>query len=148
MSRFADLSQTKTIHGPCRCDGKPHPEDTVEILTELPYGAEGAMGAAGWARSDKVFDFVAARLKLLELAVVSWNFLGPNGTPWEPSQTTVALLDKQTANWIATEINAAVTAKGKGSLPNGSGGSSRNGSSETRSRTPAKPTPASSTTSS
>lgn len=145
MSRFANLSNTGRIAGPCRCDGKPHPDDWVEIIAEMPYGAEGLIGAAGWA-SDKVYNFHAARLKLLELAIVRWNFLGPTGESWDPTSTSIALLDKETVEWLAKEIDLAL--KGKGKLPNASAGKSPDGSSGTPSRSRGIPARASSTTSS
>ena len=96
----------------------------------------------------KVYNFQAARLKLLELGIVSWNLLGPTGRSWEPSPVTIGLLDKETVTWIATELNKRLDGKSKGSLPNGSAGRSRTGSSETSSPTLEIPAQPSSTTSS
>jgi hypothetical protein len=148
MSRFANLEATTVINAPCRCDGKPHPQDEVTIRTEMPYGAAGIIGVAGWSTSDKAYNSHAARLKLLELTVVSWNLLGPTGKDWEPGTTSIALLDSETVNWIATEVNAALEGKGKAKLPNVSAGGSANGSSDPASQTPETPAPTSSTTSS
>lgn len=150
MSRFANLAATEVVTADCRCDGHPHLRDEVTILTELPYGAEGLMASAGWGQSDKVYNFAAARLKLLELAVQAWNLHGPTGQTWEVTPVTISLLDKETVTWLAGEINTRLEAKGKvkTALPNGSAGSSRTGSSATRSRTRGKPAQPSSTTSS
>lgn len=148
MSRFANLEASKTINAPCRCDGKPHPQDEVTIRTEMPYGAAGIIGVAGWSTSDKAYNSHAARLKLLELTVISWNLLGPTGQSWEPSPVALNLLDTETVNWIATEVNAALEGKDKGKLPNASAGNSANGSSAPPSPTHENPAPASSTTSS
>ena len=148
MSRFANIEAFRVITADCRCDGKPHAEDEVTIRTELPYGAAGVIGVAGWSTSDKAYNSHAARLKLLDLSVVAWNILGPAGKPWDPSPISIAMLDADTVNWIAKEVNADFERKGKATLPNASAGDSASGSSDPASPTPETPAPTSSTTSS
>jgi hypothetical protein len=148
MSRFANVTATRVIKAACRCDGKPHPQDEVTIRTELPYGAAGVIGVAGWSTSDKAYNSHAARLKLVELVTVSWNILGPAGKPWDPSAISIAMLDADTVDWIAKEANADFERKGKATLPNASAGTSASGSSDPASPTPETPAQTSSTTSS
>ena len=147
MSRFADIGSTDTIRGPCRCDGKQHTEDTVDLVRELPYGSAGIVRVAGFAHGvEGVYDGNAAMLKLLELGVKGWNFTGPNGTAWPVDRVTISLLDEETVNWIAGELDKRF--KSPRTLPNASAAPSPDGSRGSGCRTREKRQRQSSTTSS
>ena len=145
MSRFIDVSNTRTITTSCGCDGKPHDEDRVEIFAEVPYGVVGQMTAAGYDDNPKAFNRVAAQHKLAELCVRGWNLHGPNGREMPVDKVTIRLLDATTLEWICTEINKGFKPV---KLPKGSPAGSPNGSSETPSQTPETAGTTSSTTSS
>lgn len=143
MSRFADLANTKlVVIGECQCPGTPHARDEAQVHRELGYSARGKIGAAA---ALSFGDFTAARRKLVELGVESWNLLGPDGKPWPPTEENIELLDEATIDAIAEGINAAVEPTPP--LPNASDAPSPDGSPGSVSPTPEGPTPPSSTTS-
>lgn len=145
MSRFADSADvvTKAI-GECECPGTPHAQDECVMHRQLGHGALGEVNNAGWiAGRGVVFDSMAAQRKLVELTLVSWNLLGPDGKPVEPNELSIVRLDAATVERLATLANEALA---KDPLPNESGAPSAGSSPESASPTPESPSPPTSTT--
>lgn len=145
MSRFANPNATIEVDvGPCQCPNTPHDRDRITARTELGYGAQTAIGDA-IVRSDGVMVWGEGKLKLLELAVVSWNLLDHEGKDVPVSVAAIRLLDEATVDTVATAIDDAVE---KAKLPNGSGAPSVGSSPGSASSAPtADQTPSSPTTS-
>lgn len=146
MSRFADPTDVKVVSlGACQCPGTPHAQDEAALHRQLGYGAKGEIQKAGWISGRGVyFDAMAAQRKLVEVAVVSWNLLGPNGKEWAATETTIAKLDEQTIELLATAANDALERE---PLPNEPGAPSADSSSESASPNRATRRQRSSTTS-
>lgn len=126
MSRFADPSRTKIVPiGPCDCPGTPHAGgDVATVRLEFGYQALGEIGSAGALAFG---DFTASRRKLIELGVVSWNLIGPDGKEWPPNEANIALLDEPTIDALASALDEAVE-MARRALPNASGAPSADGS--------------------
>ena len=103
----------------------------MNIRTQLGYGAHGEIGRAGMNPAG--YDWGAAKIRLLEVGIVSWNLLDAKGQEVEVGPDAIALLDKASAEQIATELDASLKSS---RLPNGSGARSRNGSSANGSPSP------------
>jgi hypothetical protein len=126
-SRFADPNRTDVLPlGPCQCPGTPHEAgDQVVYRQELGAGEMERVGVWGWAATGyQYYDSAAARCKLIEIGVVRWNLLGPDGQAMDVTVANAALLDDETQTLIAAKLDE-VTAPRK--LPKGSGGRSPNG---------------------
>lgn len=134
-SRFANPNRTDILPlGPCECPGTPHEQDEVIYRLELGAGEEERAGAYGWAATGyEYFDSAAARAKLIEIGVVRWNLLGPDGEPMPVNARSAALLDESTQTLIAAKLDEVTTRAAP--LPNGSGARSRNGTRASASRT-------------
>jgi hypothetical protein len=132
MSRFADDSEVTVVAlGDCQCPGAPHAQDEATLHRQLGYGAKGEIQRAGWLSGRGVyFDNMAARRRLVEVAVVSWNLFGPDGKPVEPSEQSIARLDEETIDALA---EAASDALEREPVPNDSGAPSAASSSESAS---------------
>lgn len=80
MSRFADPTKVERwVIGSCECPGKPHPEDWMELRTELGAGAVNRI-----AGGDSI--------DMLEAMLVRWNLLNEDGTDALPDRKHVELL--------------------------------------------------------
>jgi hypothetical protein len=111
---FADPKATgRFVLGDCRCDGKPHDEDYMDIRTDL--SGEDLANLEGARGGEK-----------LRLLVVGWNL----NVPLEDAPFDRMYLDVFERLNIWLDENAKVAA-----LPNGSGAPSRNGSRASASRT-------------
>lgn len=135
MSRFADANDTVVVEvGECVCPGTPHAGDTATVRRQLGYAALGRIGMAGLVEGRRgVADPTAVRRRLLEEAVVAWNFLGPDGEAWPVNAVTIAELDAATVDFLAEkvdELNRLTAA-----LPKGSAGRSPAGTRGSGSRT-------------
>lgn len=105
MSRFADPTKFARLSvGPCECPGTPHPDDWMELRTEL--GAEG-MAQLGMGNS----------IDALEALLIRWNFLDDDGSeaPIDRDHISNLFADNFTVlnGWIAKNVRYKT-------LPNGS----------------------------
>lgn len=134
-SRFADPADVTTVLiGPCQCPGTPHAQDEAVVHRQLGYAARGLIGVAALLDSEGIApNWSASTQKLIELGVVSWNLLGPDGKAWEPSAANIALLDEETLEALAQALDGVIRTK---PLPNESGAPSVDGSPESASPTP------------
>lgn len=108
LSRFANPNRTDVLPlGPCQCPGTPHTEGDIAVYRlELGSGEESRAGAYGWSITNGVyFDWEAARSKLIEIGVVRWNLLGPDGEPMPVTVISAGLLDEKTRNAIAAKLD-------------------------------------------
>lgn len=140
-SRFANPNRTDTLSlGPCGCPGTPHDEGDIAVYRlQLGAGEEERAGTYGWSVTGwEYFDSTAARLKLVEIGVVRWNLLGPDGEAMPVNVRSAALLDEATLALITTQLDK-VTAKPE-PLPKASAAPSAAGTRarSSRSRTPRK----------
>lgn len=135
-SRFANPDRTDVLSlGPCQCPGQPHEEDHVVHRVELGAGEEERAGTYGWSVTGwEYFDSTAARCKLVEIGVVRWNLLGPDGEPMPVSVRSAALLDEETLNLITKKLDEVTARPRGGPSPNGSGARSVSGSPGSASR--------------
>ena len=154
VSRFANPSRTDVlILGPCQCPnrrvvdspvrgpdrrvhdrGVPHEQDEVVHRLELGAGEEERAGTYGWSVTGwQYYDSAAARAKLIEIGVVRWNLLGPDGEAMPVTARSAALLDDATLKAISERLDE-VTARGD-PLPNESGAPSEDSSPGSASRT-------------
>lgn len=135
-SRFANPNRTDVLPlGPCQCPGTPHDDgDFAVYRQELGAGELERAGAYGWAAADyQYYDSAAARCKLIEIGVVRWNLLGPDGEEMPVNARSAALLDEATQSLIATRLDEVTKPR---KLPKGSGGRSANGRVAKPSHTP------------
>ena len=147
-SRFANPNRVDTLPlGPCQCPGTPHEAgDFAVYRMELGAGEEGRAGAYGWSMTGGAFfDWEAARSKLIEVGVVRWNLLGPDGERMDVTVANAALLDAATRDLITAKLDEVTT---PAPLPNASGARSRTTRRASASRTPKVPKASSSMTSS
>lgn len=135
-SRFANPNRTDVLDlGPCGCPGTPHESDQVVYRVELGAGEEERAGAYGWSVAGwQYFDSAAARCKLVEIGVVRWNLLGPDGEAMPVNARSAALLDEATLDLITAKLNE-VTAKPE-PLPKASAARSAAGTPASRSPSP------------
>lgn len=116
MTRFVDSTATRTISlGPCECPGTPHEADEAVIHERLGYGPLLHIGLAA-SNEESI-------LRLLEHALVRWNFLGADGKPVSVSRESIEALDSDTAALISEAVNQVVSETSQ-ALPNGSGAAS------------------------
>jgi hypothetical protein len=113
MSRFANPQATeRLVLGDCECPGKPHDEDWIDMRTE--FGAQDAVALAS-----------GNSLEALELIVVGWNLLDHDGSSAPVDRSHIERLFADTFD----VINPWITKHARlGTLPNGSGAHSANGS--------------------
>ncbi len=140
LSRFANPARTARLNlGACQCPETPHAEgDWVDHRLEFGSGELERIGAYGMARGEGGFDFGAATDKLIEVGVVRWNLLGPDGEEVPVSVASISLLDAATRSTISEAIDKAIPDKARATpLPNASGARSRGSTraSASRSRT-------------
>jgi hypothetical protein len=136
VSRFVNPNDTiEIVVGDCECPGKPHAKDVAVARRQLGYAALGRIGMAALAEGTGGFiDPTATRRKLLEEAIVRWNFLDAEGKEVEVSSAAIAELDQPTVEFLAEKIDSVNRLRD--ALPNGSSGRSRASSRATASRTP------------
>lgn len=121
MSRFADPRAKEPFPlGACQCPGTPHQDgDWIALRTSL--------GAADVERLTQ-----GTSLDAMELLVVDWNLLGPDGTLAPVDREHIDQLYADNFNeldvWIEKHVRMAAI------LPNGSAAPSRNGSQGSGSR--------------
>lgn len=117
----------------------PHDEDWAVIRAELGAGEERRAGDAGLAAGAYVqFIASATENKLIEIGVVRWNLLGPDGQEMPVTAESAALLDDATRTTILNRLNALTAPPGdddEGPGPNASGAPSAAGTPVKRSRT-------------
>lgn len=145
VSRFADPNRTDVlVLGECQCPGTPHEQDEVVYRLELGAGEEERAGTYGWSSTGwAYFDSAAARAKLVEIGVVRWNLLGPDGEPMPVTARSATLLDEATLDLITKKLDEVTgrdepDEKGKPKRkppPNASGARSGRTSSASASRT-------------
>jgi len=118
---------TRTIVlGECRCPGRPHDEDTVEVLVELPWDVLVEVG---------MLDGAAAYRRLVLGALVGWNLTDAEGDPVPVAAGTVGRLRPDRLEPIADAVNDAYE-RAKAPLPNASGAPSRRSRRESASSNP------------
>lgn len=138
MSHFANPKRTERYTFGCRCPGKPHEEDWMDLRVEL--------GAEETAALQRAPTGLLGRVRALSMLLTDWNLLRDDGTEAPATAEMVQSLwadvfSEDLDAWIAEHVRLT-------SLPNASGGRSPNGSSATASPTRAPRRRQSSTTSS
>jgi len=103
------------VLGECRCPGRPHDEDTAEVLRELPWDVLVDVGLLSGG---------AAYRRLVAGALVDWNLLDSTGAPVPVNSTTVGRMRQDRLEPIAEAVNAAYE-RARSPLPNTSGARSR-----------------------
>jgi hypothetical protein len=136
--RAADPNATKelTLPGGCRCPGAPHAADVATIRTQLGHGEEGAISVAGWMATGGVYySQPAAKAMFIAIGVRSWNLLAADGKPLPITTVGANLLDAETFEFLAAELDQAMTDSRK-PLPNPSAAPSEPSSPESGSPSP------------
>lgn len=110
---ITDDSVTVVI-GECRCPGRPHDEDTADVLRELPWDVLVDVG---------LLTGGAAYRRLVLGALVAWNLEDADG-PVPITANTVARMRQDRLDPIAEAVNAAYQ-RATAPLPNVSGARSR-----------------------
>lgn len=123
---FTSDETATVVLGECRCPGRPHSEDTAEVLLELPWEVLVDVG---------MVEGVAAYRRLVLGALVSWNLTDASGEPVEVSGATVGRLRSDRLDPIAEAVNAAYE-KAKAPVPNALGAPSRRSRRESASPNP------------
>lgn len=129
MSAFINPEQYAPLDVPCPCpplaNGEPrHDHDTIMLRTRLHYGDLQAVSRAGSLFG--VWDNSLATLKLMELGIGSWTFVGDDGQAVEPAAATIRLLDPSIAVQIQDVLEKRhAEAQERMTLPNSSGGRSQ-----------------------
>jgi len=121
---FTSDATTTVVLGECRCPGRPHTEDTAEVLLELPWDVLVDVGLLSGA---------AAYRRLVTGALIDWNLVDANGDP--VPLDFVSRLRADRLDPIASAVNAAFE-KAQAPLPNGSGAPSRRSRRESASPNP------------
>lgn len=98
------------VLGPCACPGRPHDEDTAEVVRELPWDVLVDVG---------LLEGGAAYRRLVLGALVSWNLVDRHGKPIEISAAVIGRLRPDRLDPIAGAVNAAY-ARAQEPLPNAS----------------------------
>jgi hypothetical protein len=114
------------VLGECRCPGRPHSEDTAEVLLELPWDVMIDVGM--------LFGGAAYR-RLVQGSLVSWNLVDAEGDPVPTSE--VVRLRHERWDPIVDSVNASYE-RSKEPLPNVSGAPSRRSQRESASPTPTR----------
>lgn len=115
MSRFVDRNATERMPlGPCACPGTPHEEgDWIDMRTQL--------GTADLERMAQ-----GTGVDTLELLIVSWNLLDPDGSKAPVDRDHIDRLYGEVFDtlekWTSEHIRSTVT------LPNARAASSRSSS--------------------
>jgi hypothetical protein len=121
---FTSDATTTVVLGECRCPGRPHDEDTAEVLLELPWETLVDVGLLSGA---------AAYRRLIAGALVAWNLVDADGEP--APLTEVSRLRYDRLDPIADAVNAAYQ-RAQAPLPNASGAPSRRSRRESASANP------------
>jgi hypothetical protein len=136
---FTSDATTTVVLGECRCPGRPHTEDTAEVLLELPWdvlieaGALfGAAEQAGNASASASFHAKGYRALVLG-CVVAWNVTDAEGDPVPISMA--GKLRQERMGPIIEAVNATYE-RAKAPLPNASGAPSRRSRRESASPNP------------
>jgi hypothetical protein len=121
---FTSDATTTGVLGEGRCPGRPHDEDTAEVLLELPWETLVDVGLLSGA---------AAYRRLIAGALVAWNLVDADGEP--APLTEVSRLRYDRLDPIADAVNAAYK-RAQAPLPNASGAPSRRSRRESASANP------------
>jgi hypothetical protein len=121
---FTSEATAVVVLGECRCPGRPHDEDTAEVLLELPWETLVDVGLLSGG---------AAYRRLVLGALVAWNLVDADGEP-VPVEA-VARLRADRLDPIADAVNSAYQ-RAQAPLPNGSGAPSRRSRRESASPNP------------
>jgi len=121
---FTTTDTATVVLGECRCPGRPHDEDTAEVLLELPWETLVDVGLLSGA---------AAYRRLVSGALVAWNLVNADGEP-VPVEA-VGRLRSDRLDPIADAVNAAYQ-RAQAPLPNASGAPSRRSRRESASANP------------
>jgi hypothetical protein len=121
---FTSDATATVVLGECRCPGRPHEQDTAEVLLELPWETLVDVGLLSGA---------AAYRRLIAGALVAWNLADADGEP--VPVTEVSRLRADRLDPIADAVNAAYQ-RAKAPLPNASGAPSRRSRRESASANP------------
>ena len=121
---FTTTDTATVVLGECRCPGRPHDEDTAEVLLELPWETLVDVGLLSGA---------AAYRRLISGALVAWNLVDADGEP--VPLTEVSRLRYDRLDPIADAVNAAYQ-RAQAPLPNVSGAPSRRSRRESASVNP------------
>ena len=127
---FLSGESTTVILGPCRCPGRPHDEDTADVLVELPWDVLVDVGLLSGG---------AAYRRLVLGSLVSWNLVDVDGDPVEISPAVIGRLRPDRLEPIAAAVNEAYQ-RARAPLPNASGAPSRRSPREKRIPEPDDPT--------
>jgi hypothetical protein len=123
MSAFANPESTQVVDlDTCYCPNNNHDHDTVTIRTDFGYGDIMTLGRVHTDAGR--IDPMAERAKLLELAIVSWSFVGDEGEPVPLGLPMILLLKPSIVEPLAEAIDDAWQAATV-PVPNGSSGRSR-----------------------
>jgi hypothetical protein len=121
---FTSDATTTVVLGECRCPGRPHDEDTAEVLLELPWETLVDVGLLSGA---------AAYRRLITGALVAWNLTDAQGEPVPLAELSRLRYDR--LDPIADAVNAAYQ-RAQAPLPNASGAPSRRSRRESASVNP------------
>jgi len=121
---FTSDATTTVVLGECRCPGRPHAEDTAEVLLELPWDVLVDVGLLSGA---------AAYRRLVTGALVDWNLVDAEGEP--VPLDAISRLRYDRLDPIADAVNTAYE-RAKAPLPNASGAPSRRSRRESASPNP------------
>jgi hypothetical protein len=136
---FTSDATAVVVLGECRCPGRPHDEDTAEVLVELPWNVlieAGALFGAAEQSGDASLsaNFHARGYRALVLgSVVAWNVTDEKGDPAPTSMA--ARLRQDRMDGIIEAVNAAYD-RSTAPLPNVSGAPSRRSRRESASVNP------------
>lgn len=106
---ITDATDTVLL-GECRCPGRPHDQDTAEVVRELPWDVLVDVGLLSGG---------AAYRRLVLGALVDWSLVDVEGDPIEINGATVGRLRQDRLDPIATAVNASYQ-RATAPLPNAS----------------------------
>jgi hypothetical protein len=117
VSQFASPGSTREVDlGACKCPGTPHERDVATVREELGYAAYGyILDAPGPGSRTR---------RLVEVALVDWNLLGPDSQKVDASREAIALLKPAAASKLAAGCAFLLEDPEEDPLPNPSGADS------------------------
>ena len=112
---FITAGTATVVIGECRCPGRPHGEDTADVLLELPWDVLVDVGLLSGG---------AAYRALVYGALVGWNLTDADGDPVPVTRDAVGRMRQERLDPIAAAVNEAYE-RATAPLPNTSGARSR-----------------------
>lgn len=96
------MERVRVMVGACRCPGRPHPEDWVELAARIPIAVgAGVMAAMRASRGDDVRLASLMAQVYVENGIVAWSFTGPIEVEGE-RQGWPILVDASAPEWRET----------------------------------------------